>query len=231
MRYLKLQPSPRKRLRVRDLAKQVGISSGALMRLLSELKEYVPSAASYVEIPVVRKIYGALGLDYEESDEVQPQVQVVQPPTAGLSPPRKRPKRNNNPLMPEPERPRDQVDPERRSSRHNRAAEPKTREWHSRSADEEWAANTASDASHAFEFEEWKLRGFTEIERDVWIDAGLRMGQAKLAAELHAAGLTPSELQADLAGWNVLDRLRRGEGATAVARLFRTAQGASEDAG
>jgi len=93
--------------------------------------------------------------------------------------------------------------------------------------DQQWADLAGGDASHAFEFEEWKLRGFSELERDVWMAAGLRAGQARWAADLRDGGLSPTDLGVDLHGWRVVDRLQRGEGAAAVARLL-TAMRASE---
>ena len=92
-----------------------------------------------------------------------------------------------------------------------------------------WADVGGGDASQAFEFEEWKLRGFSEVERDVWTSAGLRAGQARWAADLRDAGLTPSDLEVDLRGWKVIERLQRGEGAKAVARLLTDLR--SKDAG
>jgi hypothetical protein len=125
---------------------------------------------------------------------------------------------HNHPLKSASERSRDQ---DLRRERGNRRHEDG---WSATRAGDAYAAGSRAEASFAFEFEEWKLRGFTDSERDVWVASGLRTSQAKTAASLREAGLLPVDLGADLSGWTVLERLQKGEGAQAVARLLQTSR-------
>lgn len=219
MRIVKLEEQPRQRLKVHELAKQVGLPSRRLIELLTALNEHVSSPHEYVEVPVIRRVHEELGVTYRSS--TQPTVPPSQssPTTSGLGPPRPRPKRANHPLMPLAERPRD------RARQPVQGAPPRRGiEWRSRRDEDEFAMATRSDASPTFAFEEWKLRGFTEFDRDVWMAAGLRSGQARTAATLRDRGVLPADLGRDLSGWTLLQRLQKGEGAEAISRLFK-AQG------
>lgn len=225
MRLIKLQRPPRHRQRIRDVAKEVGVSSRQLLAELSEMGEYASSAASYIEAPVIRAVHDRLGVAYVEPDKPEPDRRsLATPATSGLEPPRPRERRENHPLMDEASRPRDRAvwDGPRRDTFTTTDSRGQARSrWAGRSVEQQWAQVSAGDAAAAFEFEEWKLRGFTDVERDVWMDAGIRAGQAKWAAELRDGGLRPADLQTDLNGWKVIERLQRGEGAAAVVRLLR----------
>lgn len=217
MRYVKLVEPPRIRLRVRDIAKELDVPPQDILDVLHDLHEYVKNSASFVEVPVIRRVHEAFDVTYHPRPQV---AQPVSPSTrqvpAGLGPPPKREKRDNHPLMGEI------------SPRRSRQAQPNAQpvsgtsavSWTGRKADQQWAELRGGDASHSFEFESWKLYGFSEVERDVWIEAGLRPGQAQHAAELHEAGLSSTDLRVVLHGWTVADRLLRGEGAKAVARML-----------
>jgi hypothetical protein len=226
MRYLKLQKPPRERVRVRDLAKEVGLTSQDLVALLAKLGEHVKSPASMLESPVIRRIYGVLGVEPVVEMPPPASTEASRPQPSGLAPPTKKSGRENNPLMPVAARVRDKADPERPrpASPAPTISPPRPITWHSDSDEEAWARGAEPDASHAFEYEEWKLHGFTPTERDIWIAAGLRFGQAKRAFELRGAGLAPCDLQEQLHGWTVAERLRRGEGVAAVTRLLRAAR-------
>jgi len=189
--------------------------------VLHELGEFVNSPASYVEAPVIRQLHARFGITYVAEGRQGPEARSlatdVPASAGGLGPPVKRPKRDNHPLM-------GQISARRGSDSSADSAKPSGASpppfWGSRSLEQRWADVGGGDASQAFEFEEWKLRGFSEVERDVWTSAGLRAGQARRAADLRDAGLTPSDLGVDLHGWKVIERLQQGEGAKAVARLL-----------
>lgn len=51
------------KVRVYELAKELGVDSKALMAKLSELGEFVRSASSTIEAPVVRKLRDAYPAD------------------------------------------------------------------------------------------------------------------------------------------------------------------------
>lgn len=226
MRYIRLQEPPRTRLRAREIARQIGVPPSEVLQVLADMGEYVRSAASYVEAPIIREVHERFGVKYAvevcPSPPMEDSVADHQP--RGLQPPTRRVKRDNHPLMGE-------VTPRRDHDASNdsdgASGSPRTASWAGRNVDQQWADLAGGDASHAFEFEEWKLRGFSELERDVWMAAGLRAGQARWAADLRDGGLSPTDLGVDLHGWRVVDRLQRGEGAAAVARLL-TAMRASE---
>lgn len=65
----------------------------------------------------------------------------------------------------------------------------------------------ARDAKPGWAEQEWKLYGFTAVECDTWMAAGLRRGQAKVAQQLRTLGLRPSDLSIELNGWTVLQRI------------------------
>jgi hypothetical protein len=112
----------------------------------------------------------------------------------------------------------DQVSAKANPARNDGAEEART-SWCSRAGGDWW--ETQGDVVPAWELESWKMFGFTEAERDVWIEHGLRPGQVKDAVSFRDAGLVPADLTRDVAGWTVLKRLRAGERPAEVVRLLR----------
>jgi hypothetical protein len=67
----------------------------------------------------------------------------------------------------------------------------------------------------------WTERGFTDVERDVWIEAGIRRHDAHIAEQCVRFGLTPAMLDLNVQGRKARFWLRSGESVTAVrARLL-----------
>lgn len=218
MHYIKLEEAPRERLRVYEVAKRVGRSCAEILALLADLDEYAPHRNSMLEPPVVRRIYVALELTPPERPTPRSPDVLTPRPTSGLTPPKPRPRRDNNPLMGTISNRRGSESPPR-APRDGRAAA------HSRNAADGLAEAYGSDVAPGWEYESWKLLGFTEVERDAWTAEGLRNGQAPFAATLRDAGLSPADLSVRVNGWTVLARLTNGEGATHVVRLLRGQRG------
>ena len=221
MHYTKVQPPPRRRQRVRELANDVGRTVSEVRDALASIGEYVANDNSFVEAPVIRRVCEALGVR-----EVQPppaQTPTASAPATGLSPPTVRPRRENHPLM---DLPSVQQQTDRNQRQGGASLGPgKSQEtsW-TEGSDGDGGFAALDDAAPAWEHEAWKLHRFTEVERDAWLSEGLRPGQAKVASDLRDAGLAPSHLGVMVSGWSVGARLAKGEGAAAVARLLRRQQ-------
>lgn len=110
MRLIKLQRSPRHRQRIRDVAKDLGVTSRQLLDELKELDEYASSAASYIEASVIRAVHDRHGVAYVVPTTPDPAAKTTSSPIAtGLGPPLPRERRENHPLMNEESRPRDRA--------------------------------------------------------------------------------------------------------------------------
>lgn len=225
MHMIKLPEPPRHRIRVRDLAKDVQRTIPEVLTILVEFGEYVSGPNGYVEAPIIRRVHTHFGIEYVQAlppGHARPDAPAV-PLPQGLKPAPIRPQRANHPLITADERLRDRA-PEGRPPWTGMRAKSST---HSPRAEGIFGINM--DASPAFEFEDWAFRGFTEVERDVWLAAGLRPGQARSAATLRDVGLTPQDLDTTISGWTVRERILQGEGPAEVARLLQRLQ--IEDAG
>ncbi len=67
----------------------------------------------------------------------------------------------------------------------------------------------------------WTDRGFADVERDVWIEAGIPRHDAHIAEQCVRFGVTPAMLDMEVQGRKARHWLRSGESVTAVrARLL-----------
>lgn len=195
-KYKLPEPTARKRVSAQEIAREHGLDVVTVMNALADAGEFVNSPRSKsLESPVVRRVCEILGVN-------QPKAAVERPvPQWEVRGGEGRP-------------------PRPRKKAHLRAAPVGAAQFDSadRSAGLgfEW-----QDASPSFASEEWKLYGFSEVERDLWISEGLRRGQAKLARDLRAAGFLPLDLNVNVLGWTVAKRLRSGESCREVMRLLR----------
>ena len=204
----KLQPSPHTRYSVREIARSLGESPDAVMKVLSDLGEYVDSAAKkMIEEPVRKSVYERMGYPYEP-----PAVQPVTPwERRDLQPPKRLAPKSRDRNQPQ-KRPamRGQL-PQQSSHSVERTFPPK--DVSSRIGD------PAEDASPAMAQEFWKLYGFTDTERKAWCEH-LDYTQPKVAARLRDAGLMPQDLSVNLQGWSVYKRLCSGESPAEAKRML-----------
>lgn len=186
----------RLRLSVHDLARELNKAPSEVAEALAALGEHVESdRKKQLEAPIVRAVYKHLN--------------VEQAPTA--------PKPISQWQIRDDAGPRPQTRP--------RAQRPNPRQ---QIGDSSFAPKDNSlgigDPSHdyapAWASESWKLRGFTEVEKDAWIAAGLREGQVRQAARLRDAGFQPGDLSKEVKGWSVAKRIRAGESLTEIRRLL-----------
>lgn len=220
MHYVKLEETPRERLRVHEVAKRVDRPCAEILALLTDLGEYAPHRNSMLEPPVVRRIYQALGLTPPQRPAPQSPNVSTPPPTGGLTPPRPRARRDNHPLM-------GTISSRQRNESPQSAPRDSPAASRFRNIADSLAQAYGSDVAAGWEYESWKLLGFTEVERDAWTAEGLRTGQAPVAATLRDAGLSPADLSVRVNGWTVLARLTKGEGAAQVVRLLKGQRGQS----
>lgn len=176
----------------------------------------------WIEEPAFARLAAHFGSSPPSSGESDRDSAAIEEPDAvvhrlGLTQPAALPSRSNHPYRNPEQRPRDLLNSTRVPSKPVALA----RDHHSGGP---WPGASAIFADH-----EWALRGFTNAEKDVWLAAGLKDGQAKLAVQLIEAGLSPQDLSADLGGWTVLERVHQGEDVVALARLHERKHG--QDAG
>lgn len=100
MRQLKLQPPVRPRIRVRDLAPELGTPDVAILAWLRANGEWVKSVLSFLEQPVAEKVR-AHYLPDRQDDGALPLAPDTRPavPLQGLQAPIAPPARENNPFL------------------------------------------------------------------------------------------------------------------------------------
>jgi hypothetical protein len=63
---------PRCRMSAREIGKDLGVDIDRVMAALADLGEYVPSPASKLEEPVIRRLYEGLGAQQESAKPESP---------------------------------------------------------------------------------------------------------------------------------------------------------------
>jgi hypothetical protein len=219
VRHIKLQQPDRARIRVRDLAREVGVPDVDLLAWLRTNGEWTKSALSFLEEPVADRICQHFDPDGSSRAQVHAGEEVPSnsPPSPGLTAPTPRAARVNNPYLGQP-----------RTSHPARARRdaPSRQTLHVSSAQDsvpDYSAAGSPPASEAMAPFEWAVRG-VDNEKEDWLAHGLGPRDARLAAACRDAGLAPSDLKLALSGWTVLDRITRGEGPMHVARLLARQQ-------
>lgn len=194
--------APRPRRSAQELAHELNVHVSVVLDALQTTGEFVTSRRrKEIEEPAVRKVYAHLGRAYTSE------------PAKGVSPWRFRDTRSPD-----------------RTIAPARAHQPQADAASSYESKDTSAGlgDKRSDTADAWAYQEWKMYGFSAVERDVWIDAGLRRGQAKFARDLLEAGLAPSDLGIDVLGWSVAKRLREGEPPHEVVRDLERARASNK---
>ncbi len=180
------------------LAAALNVSPDDVMTALSDIGEYVPSMTKKtLEEPVVRKIYDHFGCTYL-SDPVHPCSQWIRHGTDTSQP--ARPRKHPNPHQ------SSATGPYTTTTKREGVA----------------LGNPNQDVAEAWIPQAWTFYGFSDVEKEAWLDAGLRDGQVQDAIKYRDAGLTPTDLGMVVAGWSVSKRLRAGEDLYYVKRLLDT---------
>jgi len=218
MRSTKLQQPGRERISVRNLAKELGLAPATVLAEVRALGEFVTSVSSMLEPPMARKVRETHGVHNapetaKASGEKFPRPEQTTPtvPLRTESGPRPAARRGNNPFMNEVERPRDLVAYYQPRQYFDRPlSPPPSRDYTTSTAGGSWGGAEYFVAA-AIESESWKLCGFSEVERDVWIDAGIPSNGARIAAAVLSAGMVPADLGVRIGVATVVERLLEGQ--------------------
>lgn len=201
-------------IRVYELAKKLGLESKELLAQLQQMGEFVRSASSTIEAPVVQKLIDRLqGTGRESAAPVirrRPGAasnEAKESPGRGNNPyssttvngplPRRQARRRSQSLPSAPESGPDEVDADEQAiARYlgvspRRSGPPKRRS--SRPQPGSIAPAKTSDP--------WALNWFDADEKKVWLDAGIY--DAQLAADARDAGLGPDDVKLYILVWNL----------------------------
>jgi len=194
------------KIRVYELAKELGVDSKTLMRTLNEYGEFVRSASSTIEPPTVRRVRAAYAERPPEPAH----------PAAGT--------RRHNPYAPSLSARRLYAQPV--SSRRTTPGRPDRLEAVEQVFGREAVRRVSgSDADGPFGRDGYDLSWKKHfIEREVYeefVAAGLGYERADLAADCLAAGLHPADLVVGLGSHTVLGWLCQGQSAAKVATTLR----------
>lgn len=183
---------------VRQLADTLDVSPDEIVKALHNIGEYVPSGRRQtLEEPVIRRVYDHFGRTYLP----EPVHHCSQWERRGTDAPRSTRPRN------------------RPSSRQPTPTGPYSTKTKLGAAG---LGNPNQDVAEAWISQAWSFYGFSDVEKDAWMDAGLRDGEVQDAITYRDAGLMPTDLGKIVGGWPVSKRLREGEDPRYVKRLLTT---------
>lgn len=205
-------------VRVHELAREFQVESKVILAALKDMGEYIRSASSTVEAPVVRRLY-----DFMNSSEVtSPQRKAA---------PRQSPRVANNPFskvnrssMPRPirdspfsRRSRPTIDPNLIEAARIFGVSPSSL----RSTEGPKSLRPRPTKSGTHELDRWDELLMDRRDRKEWIDAGLGDHDARIADSCRSYGITPNDLSLVVEGRPVWDRLRSNESITIIADMIR----------
>lgn len=206
-------------VRVHELAREFRVESKTILSALAGMGEYVRSAASTVEKPVVLRLR-----DYFNSPEfTRPERRV----SLGREP-RSDPL-GGNPFARRFEKPRPSHGPRRRSSGRP-VTDPALLDAAKmfgvapqslRSAPKPWPKKKEPRKPGSHEIDGWDERLMDRNDRQAWMDAGLGDHDARIADLCRTYGITPDDLSLVVESRPVWDRLHGNESITIIADMIR----------
>ena len=197
-------------IRVHELAREFRVESKVILAVLRDMGEYVKSASSTVEAPVVLRLRDRLRFQGTAVSDVRPA------PRRDSQPRGQRP--GGNPFS-----------GSQRVTRRGRVTDPKVLEAAklfgvspeslspAPRPKKKWAERKAG----THEMDDWDLLMMDRKERSEWLDAGLGEHDARLADACKRFNIGPGDLSLVVEGRAVWDGLRCNESITIVADMIR----------
>lgn len=207
-------------IRVHELAREFRVESKVILAVLRDMGEYVKSASSTVEAPIVLRLRDRLRVQGTAVSEVRPA------PRRDSQPRGQRP--GGNPFS-----------GSQGLTRRGRATDPKVLEAAklfgvspeslspAPRPNKEWVERK----SGTHEMDDWDLLLMDRKERAEWLDAGLGEHDARLADACKRFNIGPDGLSLVVEGRAVWDRLRCNEPITIIADMIRFEKARTREVG
>jgi Translation initiation factor IF-2, N-terminal region len=186
------------KVRVYELAKQLGVKSEVVMKWLTDMDEFVRSASSTLEPGVVRKLQERATERQSGERTQQPRGRELDEAAALFG------------VDPAVLKARPEMGPSRRKPSSSQATRPLIRR-----------RGKASFIDDQAVTDRWARRFISPEEMREWQDAGLGVHNDAQAAQCVSAGLTPSDLRRHVDGRTAGKRIRDGESLAGVAARLR----------
>lgn len=195
------------KVRVHELAKELGIESRVVLAKLREMGEFVRSSSSPLDPPVVRRF----------QDRYGDQLRGWSPPRS-TTPPRRR-ARTERPYGRQSRSLQPSAPPDRNLLDASRIFGVPVEELKPRREDRPGSRYASSDSRR--KRTAWDEHWIDPEERRAWIGAGLGPDDGRIAGQLKDRGVMPDDLQQKIDGVRVNERLRSGESVGSVVGRLR----------
>ena len=206
-------------IRVHQLASEFGVPSKTILAVLTDMGEYVKSASSTVEPPVVMRLRDRLRLQGSAVPEMRPARRTVQPPRG------QRP--GGNPFTSSRGRAGGRVtDPNVIAAATMFGVSPESLR-PAPKPKKKWVERPAG----VHEVDDRDLLLMDRKERAEWLEAGLSEHDARLADSCKRFGIGPDDLALVVEGRAVWDRLRSNESITIIVDMIRIEKARTRDVG